>query len=211
MRHRKVSRRLGRTSSHRQAMLRNMVTSLFAHERIITTEAKAKELRRLADKMVSLAKKGTLHARRQALAVIRDKEVVKRLFSEIRERYVDRNGGYTRIIKYGFRRGDGAPLVVIELVTESLARKRRTRPKSEATVAPKVTEASQASISEGSSEEEKSEVKSQANEEAKEQESLQNEEAEVQAETVSEGAEAEEAEEKVAAQATSESSEKKEP
>ena len=211
MRHRKVSRRLGRTSSHRQAMLRNMVTSLFAHERIITTEAKAKELRRLADKMVSLAKKGTLHARRQALAVIRDKEVVKRLFSEIRERYVDRNGGYTRIIKYGFRRGDGAPLVVIELVTESLARKRRTRPKSEATVAPKVTEAPQASISEGSSEEEKSEVKSQASEEAKEQESLQNEEAEVQAETASEGAEAEEAEEKVEAQATSESSEKKEP
>ncbi|MBA2848547.1 50S ribosomal protein L17 [Thermosulfuriphilus ammonigenes] len=211
MRHRKVSRRLGRTSSHRQAMLRNMVTSLFAHERIITTEAKAKELRRLADKMVSLAKKGTLHARRQALAVIRDKEVVKRLFSEIRERYVDRNGGYTRIIKYGFRRGDGAPLVVIELVTESLARKRRTRPKSEATVAPKVTEASQASISKGSSEEEKSEVKSQANEEAKEQESLQNEEVEVQAETVSEGAEAEEAEEKVEVQATSESSEKKEP
>ncbi|HFB83344.1 MAG TPA: 50S ribosomal protein L17, partial [Thermodesulfatator sp.] len=200
MRHRKVSRRLGRTSSHRQAMLRNMVTSLFAHERIITTEAKAKELRRLADKMVSLAKKGTLHARRQALAVIRDKEVVKRLFSEIRERYVDRNGGYTRIIKYGFRRGDGAPLVVIELVTESLARKRRTRPKSEATVAPKVTEASQASISEGPSEEEKSEVKSQASEEAKEQESLQNEEAEVQAETASEGAEAEEAEEKVEVQ-----------
>ncbi len=210
MRHRKVSRRLGRTSSHRQAMLRNMVTSLFAHERIITTEAKAKELRRLADKMVSLAKKGTLHARRQALAVIRDKEVVKRLFSEIRERYVDRNGGYTRIIKYGFRRGDGAPLVVIELVTESLARKRRTRPKSEATVAPKVTDTSQASISEGPSEEEKSEVKSQASEEVKEQESLQNEEAEVQAEA-SEGAGAEGAEEKAEAQATSESSEQKEP
>ncbi len=140
MRHRKVSRRLGRTSSHRQAMLRNMVTSLFEHERLVTTEAKAKELRRLADRMVTLAKKGTLHARRQALAVIRDKAVVRRLFTEIRERYLDRNGGYTRIIKYGFRRGDGAPLVVIELVTESLSRKRRSRPKSQPSMAPKVSE-----------------------------------------------------------------------
>ena len=116
MRHRRAGRKLGRTSSHRIAMLRNMVTSLFEHERIETTDAKAKELRRLADKMVTLAKRGDLHARRQALAVIRSKKITKKLFDEVKERYLSRNGGYTRIIKKGYRPGDAAPISIIELI-----------------------------------------------------------------------------------------------
>jgi large subunit ribosomal protein L17 len=116
MRHRKTGRKLGRTSSHRIAMLRNMVTSLFEYERIQTTDAKAKELRKLADKMVTLAKRGDLHARRQALAVIRSKNVIKKLFDEIKERYLPRNGGYTRIMKKGYRPGDAAPVSIIELI-----------------------------------------------------------------------------------------------
>jgi len=96
-------------------MLRNMVTSLFQYERIETTEAKAKELRHLAEKMITLAKKGDLHARRQALRIIRNKKTVKKLFDEIASRYKDVNGGYTRIIKIGVRRGDGAPTALIEL------------------------------------------------------------------------------------------------
>jgi len=97
-------------------MLRNMVTSLFEYERIQTTDAKAKELRKLADKMVTLAKRGDLHARRQALAVIRSKNVIKKLFDEIKERYLPRNGGYTRIMKKGYRPGDAAPVSIIELI-----------------------------------------------------------------------------------------------
>ena len=116
MRHRKAGRRLGRTTSHRTAMLRNMVTSLFEHERIVTTTPKAKELRKLADRMVTLAKRGDLHARRQALAVIRSKKVVAKLFDELKDTYMDRNGGYTRIIKTGSRIGDAAPMAIIELV-----------------------------------------------------------------------------------------------
>ena len=118
MRHRKQGRKLGRVASHRQAMLRNMVTSLFKHGRIQTTEAKAKELRHLADKMVSLSKRGDLHARRQALAVLRDKKVVKKLFDEIGKRYQEVKGGYTRIIKLGVRRGDNAPTALIELTKQ---------------------------------------------------------------------------------------------
>jgi large subunit ribosomal protein L17 len=107
---------LGRTSSHRLAMMRNLVTSLIEHERLETTSAKAKELRLEADKMITLAKKGDLHARRQALAFIRDKDVVHKLFEEIKNRYLDRNGGYTKISKLRYRRGDAAPISVIELV-----------------------------------------------------------------------------------------------
>jgi len=107
---------LGRTSSHRLAMMRNMVTSLIEHERLETTSAKAKELRLEADKMITLAKKGDLHARRQALAFIRDKDVVYKLFEEIKNRYLDRNGGYTKISKLRYRLGDAAPISVIELV-----------------------------------------------------------------------------------------------
>lgn len=116
MRHRKAGRRLGRTTSHRSAMLRNMVTSLFEHERIVTTTPKAKELRKLADRMITLAKRGDLHARRQALAVIRSKKVVAKLFDELKDTYMDRNGGYTRIIKTGPRVGDAAAMAIIELV-----------------------------------------------------------------------------------------------
>ncbi len=97
-------------------MFRNMVTSLLAQERIETTVAKAKEARRFADGMVTLGKRGTLHARRQALAFIMDKDVVSKLFSVLAPRYADRNGGYTRIIRTGFRRGDGAELAILELV-----------------------------------------------------------------------------------------------
>ena len=116
MRHRKAGKRLGRNSAQRKALLRNMVTSLLDHERIVTTTPKAKEVRRIADKMITLAKRGDLHARRQALSVVRDKDVVAKLFSELREAYMDRNGGYTRIIRTGNRIGDAAPMAILELV-----------------------------------------------------------------------------------------------
>lgn len=116
MRHRKSGRKLGRTSAHRSAMLRNMVTSLFEHERIVTTVPKAKEARRVADKMITLAKRGDLHARRQAHSFIRSKNVVAKLFDEIHTQYADRHGGYTRIIRTGTRQGDAAPMAILELV-----------------------------------------------------------------------------------------------
>ena len=116
MRHGKSGRKLGRTSSHREAMFRNMVTSLFEHERIVTTEQKATELRPIAEKMITLAKRGDLHARRQALSYIRSKDVVAKLFDEIQAQFADRNGGYTRIIKTGNRQGDAAEMAIIELV-----------------------------------------------------------------------------------------------
>jgi len=116
MRHAKSGRKLGRTSSHREAMFRNMVTSLFEHERIVTTEHKAKELRPIAEKMITLAKRGDLHARRQALSYMRSKNVVAKLFDQIKDQFADRNGGYTRIIRTGIRTGDAAPMAIIELV-----------------------------------------------------------------------------------------------
>jgi len=116
MRHLKSGRKLGRTSSHRDAMFRNMVTSLFEHERIVTTREKAKELRPIAEKMITLAKRGDLHARRQALSYIRSKDVVHKLFTDIKDQYADRNGGYTRILQTGTRRGDCASMAIIELV-----------------------------------------------------------------------------------------------
>lgn len=116
MRHRKVSRRFGRSTSHRTAMFRNMVTSLLNHERITTTDAKAKEIRSVAEKMITLGKRGDLHAQRQAAAYIREKSVVTKLFSQIAPRYKERAGGYTRIIKIGMRPGDSAPVSIIELV-----------------------------------------------------------------------------------------------
>lgn len=116
MNHRKNQRKLSRTSSHRKALLRNMVTSLLEHEAIRTTDAKAKELRGVAEKMITLAKRGTLHARRQALATIRSKEVTAKLFDELAGRYRQRAGGYTRILKLGPRPGDAAPMAIIELV-----------------------------------------------------------------------------------------------
>ena len=114
MRHKKAGVKLGRTSAHRNAMFRNMVTSLFKNEKVKTTDVKAKELRRWADKMITLAKRGDLHARRQAMAVIMEKEIVHKLFEEAPERFGSKEGGYTRITKVGFRAGDAAPMAVVE-------------------------------------------------------------------------------------------------
>lgn len=116
MRHRKARYKLGMQTSQREAMLRNMVTSLLEHESIKTTDARAKALRSLADKMITLGKRGDLHARRQAMEVIRSQKVTHRLFEEIAPRYVNREGGYVRVIKAGSRPGDGAALSVVELV-----------------------------------------------------------------------------------------------
>ncbi|MBN41975.1 MAG: 50S ribosomal protein L17 [Alphaproteobacteria bacterium] len=116
MRHRKGPRKLNRTSSHRKAMFANMAAALVKHEQISTTLPKAKELRRVVDKLVSLGKRGDLHARRQALSVLRDRALVEKLFSVLAERYTDRPGGYTRVMKAGFRYGDSAPMAIIELV-----------------------------------------------------------------------------------------------
>mgnify|MGYP006183448761 CR=1 FL=1 len=123
MRHRTAGRKLNRTSSHRKAMLSNMTTSLLTHEQITTTLPKAKEVRRLVDKMISLGKSGTLHARRQAFAYLRDNGAVKKLFDGLAERYKERPGGYTRVLKAGFRYGDVAPMAVIELVDRDPAAK----------------------------------------------------------------------------------------
>lgn len=123
MRHLKSGRRLGRKTSHREAMFRNMVTSLFAHEKITTTDAKAKEIRSVAEKMITLGKRGDLHSVRIAASFIREKSVVTKLFSTIAPRYKERAGGYTRIIKLGLRNGDAAPMSIIELVEEEFSPK----------------------------------------------------------------------------------------
>ncbi|MDI9571266.1 MAG: 50S ribosomal protein L17 [Pseudomonadota bacterium] len=118
MRHGKADCKLGRTTSHRKAMLRNMVTSFIDYEAIQTTDVKAKELKRAAEKMVTLGKRGTLHARRQALGYIRSEKTVKKLFEELSVRYRERAGGYTRIVKLGFRIGDNAPISLVEFVKD---------------------------------------------------------------------------------------------
>ena len=127
MRHRKRGRQLGRNTKHRLALFRNLATSLMEHERIETTEAKAKELRGITDRLITLGKQGTLHARRGALRVLRTKEVVSKLFDDIAKRFPDRHGGYTRIIKTRQRPGDAAKLVAIELV-ETGAESQSTAP-----------------------------------------------------------------------------------
>jgi large subunit ribosomal protein L17 len=116
MRHGKVHRKLGRTSEHRKAMFANMAAALIKHEQIVTTLPKAKELRPVVEKMVTLGKRGDLHARRQAISQIRDVDMVRKLFDVLGPRYKERKGGYTRIIKAGFRYGDSAPVAVIEFV-----------------------------------------------------------------------------------------------
>jgi len=117
MRHRNAGKQLGRNTGHRRAMLRNMVTSLFAHEQIETTDTKAKVIRPVAEKMITLAKRGDLHARRQALAYMEDNSVVHKLFDRAKERFIDRQGGYLRIVKKGFRKGDGAPVSIVQLIS----------------------------------------------------------------------------------------------
>ena len=116
MRHGMSGRKLNRTSSHRKAMFRNMAVSLLTHEQIKTTLPKAKELRRVADKMITLGKRGNLHARRQAVSVLKDRALVGKLFSTLADRYKERNGGYTRVLRAGYRYGDSAPMAIIELV-----------------------------------------------------------------------------------------------
>jgi len=116
MRHRKDGFKLARLTQHRWAMFRNLLTALFRHERIVTTEAKAKAVRGLAEHMITLAKRENLHARRQVLGMVPDTEVVKRLFDVVAARFAERHGGYTRILKKDLRRGDAAPLVILELV-----------------------------------------------------------------------------------------------
>ena len=123
MRHRKQGRKLNRTASHRKAMFANMAASLIEHEQIVTTLPKAKELRSVADKLITLGKRGDLHARRQAISKIRNVEQVKKLFDVLGPRYKERNGGYTRVLKAGFRYGDNAPLAVIELVDRDVEAK----------------------------------------------------------------------------------------
>ena len=115
MRHLKTGRKLNRTSSHRKALFRNMAASLLLHESITTTNPKALELRRVADRLITLAKGNTMHDTRLAFAYLRDKEVVKKLFTDIGGRYADTNGGYTRVVKIGRRKGDAAPMAIIEL------------------------------------------------------------------------------------------------
>lgn len=124
MRHLRAGRNLGRAPSHRTAMLRNMVTSLFKHEQVETTDARAKELRQVAERMITLAKRGDLHARRQALATLREKAVVHRLFDELKDRFMDRQGGYVRIVKKENRKGDGALISIIQLLLKEESKKK---------------------------------------------------------------------------------------
>ena len=120
MRHGVAHRKLNRTSTHRRAMFANMAASLIEHEQIVTTLPKAKELKPIMDKLITLAKRGDLHARRQAISKIRNKDQVAKLFETLGPRYEERNGGYTRVLKAGFRHGDNAPMAVIELVDRDI-------------------------------------------------------------------------------------------
>ncbi len=125
MRHRVAGRKLSRHTQHRELMFRNMLVSLLQHERIKTTLAKGKELRSWADRIISLGKQGTLHARRRAFALLRDKGMVKKLFDEIAPKFKDREGGYSRVYRLGWRHGDGAPLSLVELVTYALPKEKK--------------------------------------------------------------------------------------
>lgn len=126
MRHGKSGRKLNRTASHRKAMFANMAASLIEHEQIVTTLPKAKEIRPIVEKLVTLGKRGDLHARRQAISKVRDASVVSKLFDTIASRYADRHGGYIRIMKAGFRQGDNAPMAVVEFVDRDVDAKGAT-------------------------------------------------------------------------------------
>jgi large subunit ribosomal protein L17 len=134
MRHRKAQRKLGRTASHRKALLENLTATLFVHKHIRTTLAKAKEVRGVAERLITFAKSGTLADRRQVLRAIPDKKIVKSLFTELAPTYQNRNGGYTRFIKLGRRRGDGAEMAILELVgfEEVQVQKQKTREEAKA-------------------------------------------------------------------------------
>ena len=139
MRHQKAGKKLGRNSSHRRAMFRNMVTSLFKYEKLETTDTKAKELKSVAEKMITLAKRGDLHARRQALSYMKEKNVTHRLFDELKDRYVDRHGGYIKVIKKGTRKGDNAPISVVLLLPADESKKKAGK-KGKEDVPPKTPE-----------------------------------------------------------------------
>ena len=125
MRHRRAGRKLNRTASHRRALFANMAAALIKHEQIVTTLPKAKELRRVTDRLITLAKRGNLHSRRLAVSRIRDETMVKKLFDVLGPRYMERSGGYTRVLKAGYRYGDSAPMAVIELVDRDPAARGR--------------------------------------------------------------------------------------
>lgn len=125
MRHQKRVKKLGRDAAHRRALMRNLAVSLFRHERIETTETKAKALRSFAERIITLAKRGDLHARRLVAADINDKQVVQKLFQELGPRYAGRNGGYTRVLKLGSRRGDGAGMALMELMDTAVLEKKK--------------------------------------------------------------------------------------
>ncbi|GBE14370.1 MAG TPA: 50S ribosomal protein L17 [Proteobacteria bacterium] len=144
MRHQKSGKKLGRTSAHRKALLRNMVTSLLKHERIVTTAVKAREVGRVAERMITLGKRGTLHARRQTIAFIESGEVVKRIFSVYAERYRNRDGGYTRVIKLEPRSGDNAPMAIVELVDRPVEAKDSDKKQAKADAKQVKTDAKQA-------------------------------------------------------------------
>jgi large subunit ribosomal protein L17 len=165
MYHGKAGRKLGRTSSHKEAMFRNMVTSVIKHERIRTTDSKAKEVRKLAEKMITLGKKGNLHARRQALAFVRDKALVSKLFGELTERYRNRAGGYTRIIKVGYRFGDNAPVSILEFIPEE-KKKEKAKPKAKG----KAKEKDKSALESIPEEKKKEKVKPKTEDKAKEKE-----------------------------------------
>jgi large subunit ribosomal protein L17 len=133
MRHGKKVKKLGRTQSHRKAMLANMAASLLIHNIIRTTEAKAKEVRKLAEKLITLGKRGDLHAHRQVYAVIKDRKLVKRIFDEIAPKFKEREGGYTRVLRLGIRKGDGATLAVVELLLEKAPTEEKKGKKDKAT------------------------------------------------------------------------------
>ena len=137
MRHGRANYKLGRLTQHRWAMFRNLLVAIFRHERIMTTEAKAKAVRGLADQMVTLAKQESLHAKRQVLAMVPDETVTKKLFDTIAARFSDRNGGYTRIIHAGTRPGDRAPIVVLELVDRPEAPREKSKKDAKAEKTPK--------------------------------------------------------------------------
>ena len=127
MRHQKTGRKLGRNSSHRKAMYRNMVTSLFKYGQLETTDAKAKELKPIAEKLITLAKKGDLHSRRLALSYMNEKTITHKLFDDIKNGYLNRQGGYLRVLKNGFRRGDGAPVSIVQLLPVETSKKKTTK------------------------------------------------------------------------------------
>jgi len=157
MRHRKHHGSLGLVTSHRRALLANLATALLTHGRIETTEAKARAMRPYVEKLISLGKRGDLHARRQALAKLRHRPIVDLLFSDVAAAVADRNGGYTRMVKTGFRAGDAAPMAIVELVQEAVVAKKKAKPakkaaapkaKAEAKVEEKAEEAVEAKVDE---------------------------------------------------------------